>query len=93
MIQRISLNRGQILTKDSIYSILNNARASYDYAKFTLFNRYYLVINFNRDRTIAISTNTRDIGIWRQIEFLRVSFTQERISEFVFNVINTLSKK
>jgi len=93
LIQKIKLNRGQILTRDNVRNILNRARMTFDYARFDLFNKFYITINFNRDRTITIATNTRDYGIWRQIDFLRTSYTVERLTEFVFSALNVLSKK
>jgi len=91
MIQKIKLYRKQVLTKDNIYRILNRARSTYSYARFDLDNGLYLTINYNRDNTISISTNSRDIVMWNQIKFLMISYTQARLADFVFLWINRLN--
>lgn len=93
MIQRITLSKGQILTKDEITKVLNSARSTFQYARFSLSNNLYLNINYNRDNTVEISTNARDISIWNQIRSLNQSYTQARIIEFTFRWINVLTKR
>lgn len=93
MIQKISLTKGQVLTKNEITKVLNSARSTFQYARFTISNNLYLNIQYNRDNTVEISTNARDITIWNQIRNLNQSYSQARIIEFVFRWINILTKR
>lgn len=93
MIQKIELHKGQILTRDNISRILGSARGTYQYARFTMYNKIYLNINYNKDNTIEISTNSRDIALWNQIQILRRNRSSlSMIVDFVFRWIPILNK-
>ena len=92
MIQLVKLSRGQILTKSEITKILNNARSTYQYAKISLSNKLYLTVTYNRDNTIEISTNSRDLDLWNQIQIVKRTYTQARVIEYMFRWINKLNK-
>lgn len=92
MIQIVKLSKGQILTKSEITNILNSARSTFQYAKISLSNGLYITVNYNKDNTIEISTNTRDLELWNQIQIVKRSYTQARIIEYVFRWINKLNK-
>lgn len=86
------LNKGQVITKSNLTRILNDARTSYNYAKFTLGNGTYFTITFNRDNTVEIATNNRDLALWTQIQSLKQSYSTLRAVDYIFNWINTYNK-
>lgn len=90
MIHKVKLGKGEVLTKADLTKMINNARSSYDYFKVTLHNGIYFTIEFNRDNTVEIMTNTRDIAIWNQLRILQANFSQLRAVDQVFDWINTL---
>ena len=92
MIQKITLNRGQVLTRNEIAKMLNVARSTFTYAKVTLFDKNYLTITFHRDNTIEIATSSRELSLWNQIKSLRVNYTQTRLVDFMFRWINTQNR-
>ena len=92
MIQKISLSKGQILTRNEIAQILNGARSTFTYAKVTLWDKNYLTITFNRDNTIEIATSSRELSLWNQIKSLRTNYTQTRLVDFMFRWINTQNR-
>lgn len=92
MIQIVKLSKGQILTKSELTNILNSARSTFQYAKISLSNGMYLTINYNKDNTIEIATNTRDLELWNQIQIVKRSYTQARVIEYAFRWINKLNK-
>lgn len=92
MIQKVTLSRGQVLTKDNILKILNNARSSFEYARFKFGNGIYITVSYYRDSSIEVFTNSRDIGLWAQIQSIRGSYSQTRVADFVFRWINSLNK-
>ena len=91
MIQNITLNRNQVLSKSEILKILNTAKSTYQYAKFT-FKGYYLQINYNRDLSVSISTNSRDLALYQEMQDLTKIYTQMRLVDFVFRYINKLNR-
>lgn len=93
MVQQVRLNRGQVLTKDNILSTLSRARSGYNYAKFTMHNDIYITVFFNRDMTVEVTTNTRDLMLWNQIKNARMNNVPvSRLADLVFNWINMLNK-
>lgn len=88
MIEQLTTTKGQIVTVENIFTMLNSARSTNDYAKFIVSNGTYITIDFHRDHTISISTNSRDIGLWTRIESLRNNYSQTRLSDMVFYWIN-----
>lgn len=84
----INLQKRQVLTRNNIFNILNDARGTFGYAKFVLHDGVYYNISFNRDLTIEISTNSVNPSIIRQIQNIKNSWTQARLSEFIFQKIN-----
>jgi len=92
MIERISLNKGQILTITNIKKMLDSARSSFQYAKFIMHNGIYIIVYYNKDQTFEISTNSRNIQIYQQIVSLKRSYSQNRLCDFIFNWIQILNK-
>lgn len=84
----LKLSKGQILTRNNIYNLLNDARGVFGYIKFILYDGTYYNVTFNRDLTIEISTNSINPSIVRQMQNLKISWTQARIAEFIFQKIN-----
>lgn len=92
MIHKITLAKGEVITKDNLTKLLNDARSTYNYAKFTFYNNVYITIVYNRDQTIEIATNSRDIALWNQIQSIRSNYSQMRVINYVFDWINRLNK-
>lgn len=92
MIQKITLSKGNILTKSNLRQILDSARSTYQYARFDLHKGIYITIQYNRDNTIEVFTNSRDINLWQQIKFLRGGYSQTKIIDFIFRWINQINK-
>lgn len=80
------------MTKDNIQRTLNNARSTFQYARFDMGTGDYITINYSKDQKIEIMTNSRNIALWNQIEIMRRSYTQMRLVDFVFRWINTLNR-
>lgn len=92
MIKKVKLLRGQILTKDNILDILKTARSGYDFAKFTFYNNTYISIEFHRDYTVDVMTNSRDLMLWTEIEALRrIMYRPDTTAEFLFRWIRKLN--
>ena len=92
MIQRMNLHRGQILTKSNINNILNSAKGTYSYARFEMYNKIYISIFFNKDNTVEISTNSRNIALWNRLEVLRRNNTISMLVDFIFFWIPILNR-
>lgn len=92
MIQNVKLKKGQVITKPNIKDILDKARQTYDYAKFTLYDGRYINLHFNRDFSIDIMTNDRDLILWREIESLKLVYTQARLEDFLFRWLNKMNR-
>lgn len=92
MIEKIRLKRGNVLTKDKIYSMLNSARSTWQYAKFYFYNGKYMTVYYSNDRTVDIATNIRDFVLWNKIQVLRTNYSQWRVADFIFNSINKYNK-
>lgn len=87
MIHTISLSKKQIVTEDNIIKAVTDARTSYDYVKYTFYNSMYIAVSFNRDNTILISTNSRDILLCTEIQRLTNSYTQALLISYLFKWI------
>lgn len=92
MIQKITLKKGNILTKDKIAAMLNSARSTWQYAKFTFYNGKYMTVYYANDRSIDIATNIRDFVLWNKIQVLRTNYSQRTVTDFIFDSINRLNK-
>ena len=88
----IRLTKGQILTKSYIRDKVYEARSNFSYVKFILHNGVYITVNFNRDFTISIATNSRDLGFYTQLQNVQRTYTDFRLIEFLFRWIPLLNK-
>lgn len=92
MIQNVKLKKGQILTKQEITRICNSARSTWQYAKFELSNGVYIQINYNKDLSISISTNSRDLIFYQEVQNLVRIYTQMRVIDMLFRWLPKLRK-
>lgn len=92
MIQNVKLNKGQILTKSEITRLCNSARSTWQYVKFILSNGVYIQINYNKDLTISISTNSRDLVFYQEVQNLVRIYTQMRVIDMLFRWLPKLNK-
>lgn len=92
MIQDIKLNKGQTLTVNQIRDILNKARMTWEYARFTTYKNEYITITFTRDNKYEIATNNREYNIWYDIRILKTILNFEGCVQFVFKWINRMNK-
>ena len=88
LIQKVTLRKGQVLTRDNIFNMLLSARSTFQYAKFTANNGRYLWVFYNKDGTFEISTNSRDLSLWSRLEVVRRNNTIQMVAAFVFEWIN-----
>lgn len=92
MIQKVKLNRGQILTKDNISSCLTKARNGNDYCRFELKFGMYITIAFFKDNTFDVMTNSRSISLWNDIQNLRKLRGVIIITDYVFRWIQEYNR-
>ena len=93
MIKKITLKPNQVLTYNDIYRILNEARISFQYAKFTTYNgKYWISVNFNRDLSVVITTNSRDLGLYYESLAAMRTKTMQVISQFLFRWLPKLNR-
>ena len=88
----LKLRKKEVVPRKTIYNKLTHARNTYSYCKFSIWSDEYISVIFNRDRTIEIATNTRDLQLIRNIRSVKSGFTISRVSDFIFNFINTKNK-
>ena len=50
------------------------------------------MISYNRDLSLSISTNSRDLALYHEIQDLVKIYTQMRLVDFVFRYINKLNR-
>lgn len=93
MIQNINLNKGQVITKPNLQKILNDAKFSYDYAKFNMYNGRYLTITFTKDNKYEIATNVREqYQLFYDIKIIKSVNSFYGLVDFVFKWLNILNK-
>ena len=92
MIQNVKLKKNQILTKAEITRLCNSALSTWQYVKFTLYNGIYVQINYNKDLTISIATNSRDLAFYQEIQNLTRIYTQMRVIDLIFRWQSKLNK-
>lgn len=92
MIQKVKLNRGQILTKDNIQQILTKARNGCDYCRIDLKYGTYITVAFFKDMTFDIMTNIRNVALWNEIENVRRQRGVIVIADYVFRWIQVYNK-
>ena len=86
MVKEIDLKPKQILTYNQIYEILDAAKTGFGHAKFTSSDKKtYITVNFNRDFSISISTNSRDYLMYIESQIIvRDRGPFSRIAQFLF---------
>lgn len=92
MINIVNLSKGQIMTKREIERLLNSSRSTFQYCKFNLKDKIHLTINYSKDMKIIVSTNSRDIALYKEIQSLERIYTQQRAIDFFFRWVNKLNK-
>lgn len=93
MIKRISLNRCQVVTVDDIHKTLITARQGYDFCKYTLYNGIFLSVEFHRDNTVELVTNSRDMLLIREMEVIRrLPYRIDTLEKFLFRWIVKLNR-
>lgn len=93
MIKKIQLKPNQVLTYNDIYRILNDARLTYQYAKFTTANgKWWIAVSFGRDLNVLITTNSRDLGLYYESQAAMKVKTLQVLSQFLFRWLPKLNK-
>ncbi len=93
MIKKITLKPNQVLTYNDIYRILNEARVTYQYAKFTTANgKWWVAVNFNKDLSMIITTNSRDLGLYYEAQAAMRVKTLQVVSQFLFRWLPKLNR-
>lgn len=93
MIKRIKLNRCQVVTIDDIHNALITARQGYDFCKYTLFDGTFLSVEFHRDQTCELVTNSRDMLLIREMEVIRrLPYRIDTLEKWLFRWIVKLNR-
>lgn len=92
MIQKVKLSQGQILTKNNILTYLTRARNGYDYCRFELKYGVYITIAFFRDNSFDIMTNSRQYGLWSDIQNIRRTMGLTTLTDMVFRWIQVYNR-
>lgn len=92
MIQKVKLYQGQTLTKDNIMTYLNRARTGYDYFRIDMKGGMYITITFFRDNSFDIMTNSRNLSLWRDIEYVKRNRGITILGNLVFNWIRDYNR-
>lgn len=91
MKQLVKISKNQVLPKRVIIDALNKARSDFQYARFELSNGIYITVNYNRDLSISISTNSRSLPFYNELQSVVKIYTQMRVSELLFRWIPKLN--
>jgi len=89
MVKVVSLKKGQSISKNEIKTSLDYARQTFQYARFNFYNGLYIYIAYNKDQSIEVSSNSRNITLWQQIQSLKRVYTQARIIDFLYRWLNS----
>jgi hypothetical protein len=92
MVHKVKLNKGQILTKSNLIDMCNSARATYDYVKIEMYSGLYIFVTFGRNNMMEVSTNSRDLLLYNQMQTLRRTRSIAIIADYLFNWINRYNK-
>jgi hypothetical protein len=84
VIQNVRIKKGSVISKNNISSILSSARSTFQYAKFTISNSIYITVNFNKDFTVTIATNSRNLQFYREMQITARTYSQIRIAELLY---------
>lgn len=94
MIQKIKLNKGQIITRNNIQNILANAKMTFDYAEFKMDNDRYITVTFTKDGKYEVATNVREQWqLFYEIKVLKTINSFYALVDFMFKWLNNLNKK
>ena len=90
----IRVNKDQELLRTVISQALNRARDSRKYAKFYS-NKYYIIVTFQRDGTVLISSNYRtDLMFNKRLKELeQYKFGLYTTTYFIWYWMNKIRKK
>lgn len=92
MIQKVKLRQGQIITKDNIIEYLNRARTGYDYFRLDMKQGVYITIAFFKDNTFEVMTNSRNLSLWRDIEYVKRTKGTTVLSNLVFKWVQEYNR-
>lgn len=90
----IRVNKDQELLRTAISQALNRARNSMKYVKFYS-NKYYIIVTFQRDGTVLISSNYRtDLMFNKRLKELeQYKFGLYTTTYFIWYWMNKIRKK
>lgn len=92
MIKIVNISKGQILTRNNIMSCLNVAKSTFQYVRFNFPNKSYITVNFNKDLSISVAHNIRDLVFYRELQQITMVYTMSRLCDFLFKWLPKLSK-
>lgn len=75
-----------------IRDVLNSAWNTKEYVRFNLASGAWIQINYNRDNSVVISTNSRDLIFYNESQFVMRMPTPTRVEDFVYRWIYKLRK-
>lgn len=83
MKQIVEVPTGHVLAFNQVRQVLDSARNTYDYARFNLGSGAWIQVTYNRDRSVTITTNSRDYEFYDISQAIMKMPTQIRIIEFI----------
>lgn len=87
-----NVKQKELLSRGQISEELFRARSAFSYVKFILHNDIYITVVYNRDFTIEIATNTRNLHFWKEMELLGNNKIHARVIDFVYRWLNKLNE-
>lgn len=92
MIQNVKMSKNQVIPKTELTRLCNSARSTWQYVKFTISNGIYVQITYNKDLTISIATNSRDLAFYQEVQNLTRVYTQMRVVDMLFRWLPKLNR-
>ena len=86
------MSKNQVIPKTELTRLYNSARSTWQYVKFTISNGIYVQITYNKDLTISIATNSRDLAFYQEVQNLTRVYTQMRVVDMLFRWLPKLNR-
>jgi len=88
----IRVSKIDLISRGQVAEELFRARSLFSYVKFILHNEIYITVFYNRDFTVEIATNSRNLSLWHEMNMLGDKKIQARVIDFVYKWLLYLNK-
>lgn len=88
----LTVKKKELLSRGQISEEMSKARSAFSYVKFMLHNDIYITVIYNRDFTIELATNTRNLHFWKELEMLGNKKIHAMVIDFVYKWLNKLNE-